>query len=211
MNAKKSAKNAKDLKLAHGAAPSSEKAAAAAPLATSASGKKPLGAEATSDARKRASIILEVLAGVRTTVDAAEALKVTLQRYYLLEQRAVEAVVLSCEPRPRGPRVQIAKELERSREEAQRLERENARLQALLRTTERAIGVTAPRRPQPPPVHTSADGGAAPSKRGRRRKPVVRALVAARALTSPPSGGEGAKAPPAVVASSAPSETKLTT
>lgn len=45
--------------------------------------------QATSDARRRAAAVLEVLAGARTPTQAAEALGVSLPRYYLLEQRAI--------------------------------------------------------------------------------------------------------------------------
>ena len=55
------------------------------------------------DAKQRAAAILEVLAGGRTPTQAAQALGVSLGRYYLLEDNALAALVAACEPQPRGP------------------------------------------------------------------------------------------------------------
>src|SRR5260221_13686581 len=61
-----------------------------------------LAKERSATARKQAAAILEVLAGARTTGQAAEALGVSLPRYYQLEQRALEGLLSACEPRPQG-------------------------------------------------------------------------------------------------------------
>jgi len=48
------------------------------------------------EARRTAAAILEVLAGMRTPSEAAQALSVSVPRYYALEQRAVASLVLWC-------------------------------------------------------------------------------------------------------------------
>jgi len=63
---------------------------------------KDLGEGASATARRQASAILEVLAGMRTPTQAAEALGVSLPRYYVLETRAVQGILLACEPRSIG-------------------------------------------------------------------------------------------------------------
>ena len=55
------------------------------------------GKGASPHARRVAAILLEVLAGVRSAAEGAKALEVSLTRYYLLEQRALEALVAGCE------------------------------------------------------------------------------------------------------------------
>jgi N-acetylmuramoyl-L-alanine amidase len=61
---------------------------------------QPLSPSGTSSqARRQAAAILEVLAGARTPADAARALGVSLPRYYLLEEKAL-AVELA--PGPNG-------------------------------------------------------------------------------------------------------------
>jgi hypothetical protein len=61
--------------------------------------------QATSDARRRAAAVLEVLAGARTPTQAAEALGVSLPRYYLLEpagDRGPGSGVRACSTRAAG-------------------------------------------------------------------------------------------------------------
>ena len=48
------------------------------------------------DAQRFATGILEVLAGVRTPTDAAAAMGISVPRYYLWEQRALEGLVAAC-------------------------------------------------------------------------------------------------------------------
>ena len=55
------------------------------------------------EAKRLAAAILEVLAGVRTPAEAAQALSIPLPRYYHLEVRALHGLLTGCEPRPRGP------------------------------------------------------------------------------------------------------------
>lgn len=121
------------------------------------------------EAKRKAAVILEVLAGARGPGDAAEALGVSANRYYQLESRALQGLVVACEPRPKGPGVSPEKELAQVRRKADRLEQDVARYQALARVTQRAVGV------RPPAPSKKVEGG----KRRKRRKPTVRALKAA--------------------------------
>lgn len=135
------------------------------------------------EAHRMAAAILEVWAGVRTPTAAASALGVSQARFYQLEQRAVGALVASCEPRPRGPGAKLqVRALERQLAVSRR---DCARLQALLRTSQRTIGLPA------------AEPPAKPVKGKRRpRRATARALRLAEALGSPGgSPGEGVERP----------------
>ena len=57
--------------------------------------------------RRLAAVILDVLAGSRTPPQAAEALGVSLPRYYQLEARALGGLVAACESRPRGRQPEV--------------------------------------------------------------------------------------------------------
>jgi len=127
------------------------------------------------DAKQRAAAILEVLAGGRTPLQAAQALSLSLARYYLLEDRALAALVAACEPQPRGPSPDGARRLASLERACERWQRECARQQALVRAAQRTIGLAAP--PAPP----AKDKG-----KKRRRRPVVRALAAAQRLREEP-------------------------
>jgi hypothetical protein len=122
------------------------------------------------DARKAAATILDVLAGQHTPTSAAEALGISVPRYYALEARAVEGMVKACEPRPKGRVTAPEKELALLRREVETLRREVERRQALVRAAQRAVGLS-----QPP---------GRPSK--RKKRPAVRALKTARVLRSEP-------------------------
>lgn len=127
----------------------------------------------TREAKLRAAAILEVLGGQRTPTDAAQALSISLPRYYLLEQQALEGLVKACEPRHRGPRVSSQKQLARLEQEIDKLRRDCARQQALLRAAQRSVGLSPP---VPIPVEKKVAG------RSRKRRPTARALRAAAAL-----------------------------
>jgi hypothetical protein len=116
-----------------------------------------------------AAVILDVLAGSRTPPQAAEVLELSLPRYYQLEARALGGLVAACEPRPRGRQVEATAELARANKEVDRLKRELSRAQALVRLTQRTVGVPAPTPEKP-------------GSRKRKRKPAVRALRRAQAL-----------------------------
>jgi hypothetical protein len=135
------------------------------------------GASQSKEAKRLTAAILEVLAGTRTPTEASEALGVSLPRYYALEGRALEAMLKACEPKPRGPRRSLERELVQLHLEIERLEREAARSQALLRAAQRAVGLPAPARAKDKPPA----GG---KSRKRKRKPVARALRAAKVLRS---------------------------
>jgi len=146
-------------------------------------GGKDLGDGCDRAVRRVAAAVLEVLAGARTPTEAAEALAVSVPRYYQLESQALKGLLAGCTPKARGPGRSADKELHKLRQENQRLQRELSRQQALARAAQRTIGLT------PPPVCPVAAKG---SKKTRKRR-VARALsVAARleqqnAATAPPA------------------------
>jgi hypothetical protein len=118
-------------------------------MITPARGKKrprntvPLAPQASKEAKRPAAVILEVLAGVRQPNQAAEALQLSLPRYYQVETRALQGLLAACEARPKGRQPQPAKELATLQQHNARLQREVARQQALVRLAQRAVGVPA--------------------------------------------------------------------
>jgi hypothetical protein len=130
--------------------------------------------DASPQARRLAAVILEVLAGTQTPCEAAAAVSLSLARYYQLELRAVAGLVAACEVRHRGRGRSPGNDLTQLRQECERLRRECARQQALVRATRRTVGLasTAPQVP--------AEGS-----RQRKRRPTARALKMA-ALLQPP-------------------------
>lgn len=141
-------------------------------------------ADASREAKRLAAVVLDVLAGSRTPPQAAATLGVSLPRYYQLEARALGGLVSACESRPRGRRPDTEAELATVRKELDRVRRDLARAQSLVRLTQRTVGV-------PPP---------SPAKPGKRkRKPLVRAMRRAEQLRQetevgrePPGEGVGA-------------------
>jgi hypothetical protein len=129
-----------------------------------------LGQDSSRDARRLAAALLEVLAGTRTPTQAASALGVSLPRYYHLEARALRGLLAGCEARPRGRGHRLETELTNLRRQRDRLERDLARQQALVRLAQRAVGL-----PPPAPVPAKAAGK-------KRRRPVARALSVAERL-----------------------------
>lgn len=118
------------------------------------------------DAKRLAAVILEVLAGMRTPAQAAQASNISVPRYYQLELRAMAALVTACEPQPKGRRRGPLQEVAALQKDNERLRREVSRQQALVRMAQRSIGLTAP----------------APLKSKQRRRRTARALVAAQRL-----------------------------
>lgn len=141
------------------------------------------------EAKQRAAAILEVLAGGRTPAEAAQALQVSLNRYYMLEERALRGLLAACEPGPKGPPPDERRAHAALRQECERWKRACARQQALVRAAQRTIGLAAPAPP------------AKDARKRKTRKPVARAVLAATRLRSegPPAAATG----PAVAASSA--------
>ena len=137
----------------------------------------------TREARRAASVILEVLGGERTAREAAEALAMSTSAYYLLEQRALDALVEACEPKPTGWVATAQWQLGGLQKKYATLERECARYQALARVAQRTMGIAAPKKEQ----------------RKDKRRPTRRAWSAAKRLrkaaeSMPPE--TAAEAPP---------------
>jgi hypothetical protein len=142
-------------------------------------GKKRRQPESSREARQRASVILEVLAGTMTPTSAAEVLGCSPARYYGIEAQALKGLVTGCEPKPVGYVRTPERELEALRKQHAKLERECARYQSLCRAAQRTAGLSAAK------VERAKKS---PGK--RKRKPTVRALKLAGQLR------EGAAPPP---------------
>lgn len=152
----------------------------------------------TSPARRQAAAILEVLAGVRRPTEAAQALGTSLPRYYQLERRALTGLLNACEPAPRGPRVDLVRQLAALERENQRLKRECDRQQALVRMAERSLGLTAPSVVKPP-AKAKEDLKNDGTKRRRQRRASVRALQVVRGLRTGDAPESGVAEPVAAV------------
>jgi hypothetical protein len=125
--------------------------------------------EASKEAKQLAAMLLDVLAGVRTPAQAAEALGVSLPRYYQLEDRALAGHLLACEPLPRGRQADTSGQVRSLEKEVERLRRELTRYQTLVRLTQRTVGVS-------PPAPSKETG------KKRKRRPAVRAMRRAEQL-----------------------------
>lgn len=123
----------------------------------------------SSEGKRRAAVVFEVLAGARTPQQGAEALGLSLPGFYQLEDRATLHLQYGCEIRPRGRQANGESKVAALVKEVERLKQEVGRYQTLLRLTQRAVGV--------PPAATAAK---ATGK--RKRKPVVRAMRRAERL-----------------------------
>ncbi len=136
---------------------------------------------ASSQARRTATVLLEVLAGLRSTGAAARELGVTPMRYYAIETRAVGGLIAACEPRPCGiqPEQREAHELTRLHEQVRRQAQELNQVRSVLRTTQRQLGVATPATLPPKPGKPGKDGK--PTKH-KGRRPTVRALTMVRRL-----------------------------
>ena len=153
----------------------------------SSSGHGSLGRDGSVEGNRRAATILEVLGGLRTPSEAAEVLKISVTHYYLLERKALRGLVAACEPQPKGPRVPTAEQqVARLQRELAQCQRECMRQAALVRATQRAVGLPAATcaKAKSAAQKTKAGVGAKP----RRRKPTVRALRAVDVLRKNSSG-----------------------
>lgn len=131
-----------------------------------------LGKSGDAETNQRAATILEVLAGLRTPGQAAEALKISVNYYYVLERKALDGLVTACRPLPKGPPGKSPqRRLEELEQRLRQCQNENQRQAALVRATQRAVGLPAPAAPKP-----SGKPGAKGSKQRRRRLASVRAL-----------------------------------
>lgn len=149
----------------------------------------PIAPQASKEAKRLAAVILEVLAGLRTPTQGAEALQLSLPRYYQLEARGLAGLLEACEPRPKGRQPNPAHEMAMIQRENERLRRDLGRQQSLVRLTQRSIGI----RPPPPPAPKSL------GKKARKRKPVVRALSMAVRLKQEADAAESLPGPEAPV------------
>jgi len=149
----------------------------------------PIAPGISREAKRLAAIILEVMAGMRTPPEAAAALQLSLPRYYQLEARAMRGLLDSCETKPKGRQPNPANELTALQRQNERLQRDLARQQSLVRVTQRSIGLS----PPPPPPATSKSSG----KKSRKRKPMARALSMAARLQQEASVVEGSSDPDA--------------
>jgi hypothetical protein len=137
-------------------------------------GKAPSPPAATpSEAQRLAAVILECLAGVRAPPAAAELLQVSLPRYYQLEARALEGLVAALGPRPKGKQPSLENRVKQLEKELEVARRACARQEALVRVTQRSLGLAALSKPAPP---------SPTSGKKRKRRPMVRALKAAQSL-----------------------------
>ena len=135
------------------------------------------------EAKRLAAVLLDVLAGARTPLQAAETLGVSLPRYYQLEDRGLTGFVAACATRPRGRQPTAATDVQRLTKENERLKRELGRYQSLVRLTQRTVGVP------PPPTPVKATG------KRRKRKPTVRALRRADRLREEANADAGTASP----------------
>ena len=146
------------------------------PLAKKPATVKSLGEGISTAASQRAAAILEVLAGERTPQQAAAALSVSVPYFYLLERKALRGLLQACEPQPKGPPGPSSeRQLQALELQLARCQRECQRQAALVRATQRAVGL--PPSPSAEPAKTSAANG-----KRRRRRPAARALRTAKIL-----------------------------
>jgi hypothetical protein len=151
-------------------------------------------------AQRLAAAILEVLAGVRTPTDAAAVLGISVPRYYLWEQRALEGLVAACEPRPVGQAMGHRHQLAVLQKEVAQLKQDCARQQALVRAAQRTIGLGPPPPAKPAPKASGKAVGKVTGKKARKRRPVVRALKAVATLQAAAATEETPVVSPSTVA-----------
>jgi hypothetical protein len=145
--------------------------AAVKPRAPRTTGGVTLGQESSREAKRLAAAILEVLAGERTPAQAAQALAVSLPRYYQLEAGALRGLLAACEPKAKGRQPNLGADVAGLRRQVERLQRDLARQQALVRLTQRAAGLAA-----------ALPAAKAAGKKARKRQPAARALTVAARL-----------------------------
>jgi hypothetical protein len=134
-------------------------------------------AASLSEAQRLAATILECLAGLRTPTTASEALKISLPRYYQLETRALQGMVHSLAPRAKGKQASLAVRVRELEKELESARRACSRQEALVRITQRTLGLTSLPKTEPRP--TIKDG-----KKRKSKRPSVRAMRAAKTLHS---------------------------
>ena len=139
-----------------------------------------LGKGQNGETNRRAAIVLEVLAGMRTPSEAASALGLSVNYYYVLERKALRGLLAACEPQPKGPPGPgLERQLARLEKELTKCRQECLRQASLVRAAERAFGLPSSTKPSRPNKSSSENGS---PKRKRRRRPTVRAMRAAESL-----------------------------
>jgi hypothetical protein len=147
-----------------------------------------LGIGTSTEANRRATAVLEVLGGLRTPSEAAGVLNISVTHYYLLERKALHGLLQGCEPRPKGPPMPSAeKQLETLKRQLERCQRECLRQAALVRATQRALGL-------PTATSNRSSGKKARAGTGGKpgRRPTARALRAVETLRKNSSGPNSA-------------------
>jgi hypothetical protein len=162
---------------------------------------------ASSPAKRQAAAILEVLAGELRPAEAAQLLETSLPRYYLWEKRALAGLLAACEPAPRGPRPDTARQLAALERENRRLRRECDRQQALVRAAERALGLARQNLVKSSAPPKEASPGSHGKRRRRVRRPTVRALKASQTLRREAIAESSPGVPAGEVLSAAPAST----
>jgi hypothetical protein len=135
-------------------------------------------------AKLKTALILEVLAGLRGTTEAGEAMGVSGNRYYQLEARALAGMIQALEPLPRGRRQGPEDEINRQQLEIRQLQREVIRLQSLVRVAQRSLGIS-----------MTAKAKKKASSRQRKPSPRGKKVVALHRKRKEDDSGEEARAP----------------
>lgn len=144
------------------------------------------------EAKRKATVILEAFAGLRTTQQASDELGIALVRYYVLETRMLQAMIAALEPQARGRKRTEDAERRQLEEDNAKLRREASRLQALYRSTQRAVGIKAPPKP------LSRGGGKSKTskvRRTRKQSRGERVLQTLRSQLSDPTEGSAKMSP----------------
>jgi hypothetical protein len=132
------------------------------------------GLNGSAEGKRKASVVLEVLGGLRSPTSASVALGISIQAYYLLEIRALQGLLNAVDATPgKGGRPSTGGGLSRLIAERDRLERELLHAHALLRVAQRAMGL--------PPADGARTNKTAKAK-DKRKRPKVRGRYAAQAL-----------------------------
>jgi hypothetical protein len=129
-------------------------------------------------------VILESLAGERTAQQAAAALGMTVTNFYLLERKALQGLLRACEPQPKGPpKPGLERKLAHLERELARSQRECQRQAALVRATQRALGLT------PPPVRDAKSASTTNRTTLRQKKRLADPRSRAEASSAPRHDG----------------------
>lgn len=138
-----------------------------------------------SEAQRLAATILEVLSGMRSPTEASQTLSISLPRYYQLEARALEGLVAALAPRSIGKQPSLENRVKLLEKQLAAAHRQCARHEALVRLTQRTLGLA--------PATTAKSALPDRDAPGRKkRRPTVRALQAARALAERAAASAGA-------------------